>query len=29
VVDNRVFGICGNRQVIEIMAWQPASSNAH
>jgi methionyl-tRNA formyltransferase len=29
VVDNRVFGICGNRQAIEIMAWQPASSNAH
>ena len=25
VVDNRVFGICGNRQAIEIMAWQPAS----
>jgi methionyl-tRNA formyltransferase len=29
VVDNRVFGICGNRQAIEIMAWQPASTNAH
>jgi methionyl-tRNA formyltransferase len=29
VVDNRVFGICGNRQAIEIMAWQPASSNAN
>lgn len=28
VVDNRVFGICGNRQAIEIVAWQPASSNA-
>ena len=28
VVDNRVFGICGNHQAIEIMAWQPASSNA-
>jgi methionyl-tRNA formyltransferase len=28
VVDNRVFGICGNRQAIEIMAWLPASSNA-
>jgi methionyl-tRNA formyltransferase len=27
VVDNRVFGICGNRQAIEIMAWQPASTN--
>jgi methionyl-tRNA formyltransferase len=27
VVDNRVFGICGNRQAIEIMAWQPASAN--
>jgi methionyl-tRNA formyltransferase len=29
VVDNRVFGICGNRQAIEIMAWQPASTNAN
>ena len=29
VVDNRVFGICGKRQAIEIMAWQPASSNAN
>ena len=29
VVDNRVFGICGNRQAIEIMAWQPASANAN
>jgi methionyl-tRNA formyltransferase len=29
VVDNRVYGICGNRQAIEIMAWQPASSNAN
>ena len=29
VVDNRVFGICGNRQAIEIMTWQPASSNAN
>jgi len=29
VVDNRVFGICGNHQVIEIMAWQPASANAN
>jgi methionyl-tRNA formyltransferase len=29
VVDNRVFGICGNRQAIEIMAWQPSSTNAH
>ena len=27
VVDNRVFGICGNHQAIEIMAWEPASSN--
>jgi methionyl-tRNA formyltransferase len=27
VVDNRVFGICGNRQAIEIMAWQPVSAN--
>ncbi len=25
VVDNRVFGICGNHQAIEIMAWQPAN----
>jgi methionyl-tRNA formyltransferase len=29
VVDNRIFGICGNRQAIEIMAWQPASANAN
>ncbi len=29
VVDNRVFGICGDRQAIEIMAWQPASANAN
>ena len=27
VVDNRVFGICANRQAIEIMAWQMASAN--
>jgi methionyl-tRNA formyltransferase len=27
VVDNRVFGICGNHQAIEIMAWQPVSAN--
>jgi methionyl-tRNA formyltransferase len=27
VVDNRVFGICANRQAIEIMAWQIASAN--
>jgi methionyl-tRNA formyltransferase len=27
VVDNRVFGICGNHQAIEIMAWQPANAN--
>ena len=26
VVDNRVFGICGNRQVIEIIKWWPAES---
>lgn len=25
VVDNRVFGICGKRQAIEILAWHPAS----
>jgi len=29
VVDNRVFGICGNHQAIEIMAWQPAIANAN
>jgi methionyl-tRNA formyltransferase len=27
VVDNRVFGICGNHQAIEIMAWRPVSAN--
>jgi methionyl-tRNA formyltransferase len=26
VVDNRVFGICGNRQAIEIIQWRPAES---
>jgi methionyl-tRNA formyltransferase len=26
VVDNRVFGICGNRQAIEIIQWWPAES---
>ena len=26
VVDNRVFGICGNRQAIEIIKWWPAES---
>lgn len=25
VVDNRVFGICGNRQPVEILEWLPAS----
>jgi methionyl-tRNA formyltransferase len=25
VVDNRVFGICGDRQVIEVLEWFPAS----
>ena len=25
VVDNRVFGICGDRQVIEILDWFPAN----
>lgn len=25
VVDNRVFGICGDRQVVEILEWFPAS----
>lgn len=29
VVDNRVFGICGDGQAIEIMAWQPASTNSN
>ena len=24
VVDNRVFGICGDRQVVEILEWYPA-----
>jgi len=27
VVDNRVFGICANRQAIEIMAWKMASAH--
>lgn len=26
VVDNRVFGICGNRQAVEILEWFPASN---
>ena len=26
VVDNRVFGICGDRQVIEILEWFPAKT---
>jgi methionyl-tRNA formyltransferase len=25
VVDNRVFGICGNHQAVEILEWFPAS----
>jgi methionyl-tRNA formyltransferase len=25
VVDNRVFGICGDRQVVEVLEWFPAS----
>jgi methionyl-tRNA formyltransferase len=25
VVDNRVFGICGDRQAVEILEWFPAS----
>ena len=25
VVDNRVFGICGDRQAVEILEWYPAS----
>jgi len=25
VVDNRVFGICGDRQVVEILEWFPAN----
>jgi methionyl-tRNA formyltransferase len=27
VVDNRVFGICGDRQVIEILEWFPAKTH--
>jgi methionyl-tRNA formyltransferase len=27
VVDNRVFGICGNRQAVEILNWFPANKN--
>ncbi len=26
VVDNRVFGICGDRQVVEILEWFPAAT---
>jgi methionyl-tRNA formyltransferase len=26
VVDNRVFGICGDRQVVEILEWFPAKN---
>jgi methionyl-tRNA formyltransferase len=25
VVDNRIFGICGDRQAVEILEWFPAS----
>ena len=25
VVDNRVFGICGDRQVVEILEWFPVN----
>jgi len=25
VVDNRVFGICGDRQVVEVLDWFPAN----
>ena len=25
VVDNRVFGICGDRQVVEVLEWYPAN----
>lgn len=28
VVDNRVFGICGDRQALEILEWFPASKSA-
>ena len=28
VVDNRIFGVCGNRQAIEILAWYPANPGA-
>ena len=27
VVDNRVFGICGNQQAVEILHWFPAKQN--
>jgi methionyl-tRNA formyltransferase len=27
VVDNRVFGICGDRQVVEILEWFPAKTH--
>jgi methionyl-tRNA formyltransferase len=27
VVDNRIFGICGDRQVIEILEWFPAKTH--
>ena len=27
VVDNRIFGICGNHQVIEILEWFPAMNS--
>jgi methionyl-tRNA formyltransferase len=26
VVDNRVFGICGDHQAVEILKWFPASN---
>jgi methionyl-tRNA formyltransferase len=27
VVDNRVFGICGDRQAVEILEWFPAKTD--
>jgi methionyl-tRNA formyltransferase len=26
VVDNRVFGVCGDHQAVEILEWFPASN---
>jgi len=27
VVDNRVFGICGDHQIVEILEWLPAANS--